>query len=78
MRLLGEIAYIFKDAKANDMVESTHLFNEPWEKTKNEKGLFSPIDYMLAVDSDIYSLSYNEAKERMTERQEMFDIFGAK
>jgi hypothetical protein len=25
MRLLAEIAYIFKDAKANDMVESTPM-----------------------------------------------------
>jgi uncharacterized phage-associated protein len=78
MDLLERIVFIFKDAKADDMVESTHLKNEPWDKTLKEKGEFKRIDYMLAIDSDIGSLSYDEAKERMEERSEMKKIFGAK
>jgi uncharacterized phage-associated protein len=77
MKLLEELAFIFKDAKANDMIEVAHLKNEPWDRTLKEKGEFQKIDYLLAIDSEIASLSYNEAKERMKERSEMIRIFGA-
>lgn len=76
MKLLEQIAYVFKDAQADAMVESTHLKNEPWDTTLKEKGAFQKIDYMLAVDSEIMSLSHNEAKERTDERTEMYKIFG--
>ena len=76
MKLLEEISFIFKDAKADDMVESTHLKNEPWDRTLKEKGEFQKIDYMLAIDCEIGSMSYNEAKERLKERLEMIKIFG--
>jgi uncharacterized phage-associated protein len=77
IELLKDIAIIFRDAKADAMVESTHLKNEPWDKTLHEKGEFEKIDYMLAIDSDIVSLPFNEAKERFEERLEMKKIFGA-
>lgn len=76
MKLLEEIAFIFQDAKADDMVESTHLKNEPWDRTLTQKGEYKQIDYMLAIDSDIVSLPYEEAKDRMQERSEMHKIFG--
>lgn len=76
MQLFEDISFIFQDAKADDMVESTHLQNEPWDRTLKQKGEFKKIDYMLAVDSDIVSLPYEEAKERMQERSEMHKIFG--
>jgi uncharacterized phage-associated protein len=63
MKLLKDIAFIFKDAKADAMVETSHLKNEPWDRTLREKGEFNKIDYMLAVDSEVVSLSYNEALE---------------
>jgi len=74
--LLENLAFVFKDAKADAMVESTHLKNEPWDKTLKQKGEYKQIDYMLAVDSEIASLPYDEAKERMQERSEMYKIFG--
>ena len=77
MVLLEKVSFIFKEAKADAMVESTHLKNEPWDRTLKEKGQFQKIDYMLAVDSEIVSLPYDEAKERMEERAEMMKIFGA-
>ncbi len=77
LKLLEDIAFIFQDAKADAMVESTHLKNEPWDRTLREKGEFKKIDYMLAIDSDIVSLPYEEAKERLEERSEMRKIFGA-
>lgn len=75
--LLKELAFIFGDAKADAMVESTHLKNEPWDRTLKEKGEFKKIDYMLAIDSDIVSIVYEDAKERVKERSEMYKIFGA-
>jgi len=77
MKLLEEIAFIFNNAKADEMVESSHLENEPWDRTLKEKGELKKIDYMLAIDSEIVSLPYNEAKDRMEERSEMIKIFGA-
>jgi uncharacterized phage-associated protein len=77
IQLLEQIADIFKDAKADAMVESTHLKNEPWDRTLKDKGEFQKIDYMLAIDGDITSLPYDEAKERLEERSEMENIFGA-
>lgn len=77
MKLLEEIAFIFKESTADQMIESTHLRNEPWDKTFRKKGEFQKIDYLLAIDSDIVSLEFDEAKERMEERSEMIKLFGA-
>jgi len=77
MKLLEDLAFIFEDAKADTMVESTHLKNEPWDRTLEKKGEFKKIDYMLAIDSDMVSMPYDEAKERVQERSEMYKIFGA-
>ena len=77
MKLLKDTSFIFHDAKADDMVESTHLKNEPWDKTLKEKGEFQKIDYMLSIDSEIVSLSYDEAKEREEEISEVYQLFGA-
>ncbi|MBW1789550.1 MAG: SocA family protein [Deltaproteobacteria bacterium] len=76
IELLGNLSFIFQDAKADTMVESSHLKNEPWDRTLKEKGEFRKIDYMLAIDSDIVSLPYEEANERVQERSEMYKIFG--
>lgn len=77
-RLLEELVFIFKDAKADDMVESTHLYNAPWDKTKKEKGLKQRIDYFLALDDTPESLSREDACDRVRERHEMYRVFGAK
>ena len=75
-KLLETISFIFGDAKADDMVEVTHLKNEPWHRTLKEKGLWQKIDYLLSIDDEEDSLTYNEAKERMEEIAEMHQIFG--
>ena len=74
--LLEEISFIFKDARAEDMVEVTHLKNQPWQKTLKEKGQWKAIDYLLAIDDAEDSLSYAEAQERMEEISETYKIFG--
>ncbi|MDL2122845.1 MAG: SocA family protein [Deltaproteobacteria bacterium] len=77
IKLLKDISFIFQDAKADDMVESTHLKNEPWDRTLKEKGEFQKIDYLLSIDSELLSLSYNEARDRMEEISEVHKLFGA-
>lgn len=77
MKFLENISFVFKDAKADLMIESAHLKNEPWDKTLKEKGEFQKIDYMLAIDSDIASLPFDEAMERMEEISEVHKLFGA-
>lgn len=74
--LLEGLSATFKDDKASQMVEVTHLRNRPWQKTLNEKGLFKKIDYLLAIDDESSSLPYAEAKYRMKEISEMYRIFG--
>lgn len=37
LKLLENLSFIFRDAKAADMVEVTHLKNEPWDRTLKEK-----------------------------------------
>lgn len=75
-KLLKDLSDVFRDAKAEEMVEVSHLRNEPWDKTLKEKGPRQKIDYMLSIDDEENSLSYNEAKERMEEITEMHQIFG--
>ena len=77
LRLLDELSFIFKDATADIMIESTHLKNEPWDKTLKEEGEFEKIDYMRALDADKLSLSLDQAKERLEERKEVYSLFGA-
>jgi uncharacterized phage-associated protein len=71
LRLLDKIAYIFKDAKAEQMVESTHLLNEPWHTTINKTGEKSRIDYFLALDNSKDSLLLEEALERVKDREKL-------
>lgn len=75
-QLLKQIAEIFRDARAKDMVEVTHLKNHPWEKTKNTKGLFKRIDYELSLDGSEGQLNPEIIKERQAEITEMERLFG--
>ena len=74
--LLKDLSFIFKDAKAEEMVEATHMENEPWHMTLKQKGEFQKIDYLLSIDKAKGSLPYGEAKERMEEISEMHRVFG--
>lgn len=75
-RLLERISEIYAEAKAEDIVEVSHLPNQPWQKTCAQKGMKKQIDYILALDDMPDSLQFEEAKERMEEIGEMHKIFG--
>lgn len=67
LEIIQNITFIYKNALAKDMVEITHLHNSPWDKTMKSKGKNKKIDYTLAFDNDISSLSLDEYKQRKEE-----------
>jgi hypothetical protein len=77
LRLMERIAFIFKEAKSDDMIEASHLPNHPWHKTKTNEGLYKEIDYLLAVDNTEGSLSLEEIKERIKDKEEIMSAFNA-
>ena len=75
IRLMDQIAYMFKDTKANDMSDISHLPNMPWYKTIQTKGEKAEIDYFLALDNQKDSLSSEEVRQRISEMQEVNSLF---
>ncbi|MEQ8187150.1 MAG: Panacea domain-containing protein [Candidatus Eremiobacterota bacterium] len=69
MRILEQLSYIFRDVTAEDIIEISHLPNEPWDKTIKTKGEREKIDYCLAVDNTPKSLQIEEIIERLRERE---------
>ncbi|MHB8790200.1 MAG: Panacea domain-containing protein [Desulfobulbaceae bacterium] len=76
LRIMSMLAEGFKDLKAQEMIDGTHMANKPWGKTLHEKGEMAEIDYMLAVDEKSKSLTKKEALERLHDREELFEMFG--
>ena len=76
LRLMEKLAEIFNEAKAEHMIEVTHLPNAPWDKTLKEKGRLQEIDYLLALDGSSDSLSLEEIEERLADTKEMKEAFG--
>lgn len=74
LEILRRVALVFREARAKDMTDSSHLKNSPWSKTLKEKGDSAPIDYMLALDDDEKSLSPGAVLERMKLDSEMRQI----
>ena len=64
MEILKHLAFIFRDATADQMTEATHIKNSPWEKTMREKGLGKEIDIMEALNPDS-KISEETARERV-------------
>jgi uncharacterized phage-associated protein len=78
LKIMGNLAFVFQDALAKDMVEITHLAGTPWDKTIKEKGHRKRIDYSLAVDGSKGSLSPEEISERMLEVKEVVEALQSK
>jgi uncharacterized phage-associated protein len=75
LRLLQSVAEIFKEATAGQMVEASHLKNQPWHRTVTTHGYDVPIDYVLAVDGSPGALSQEVIVERREEMAEMQRFF---
>lgn len=75
LRILERVAFIFKETLADDMVKTTHLKNDPWDITKNKKGMNKEIDYLLAINGSPNSLPLEEILERIKEKEEIEKVF---
>ena len=75
IRILEEVSEIFRDAKATEMTEITHLKNEPWHKTLKTKGERAKIDFLLALDKDA-KIDEDLARDRLELSKEMKRLFG--
>ncbi len=65
---MEQLAEIYREATADQMVEVTHLKGKPWDVTKKTKGVEATIDYMLALDGGPDQLDKQELLERIKER----------
>lgn len=68
LKVLREVAEIFKEADTKLMVEATHLHNSPWDRTIKERGMYKEIDIMLAIDDET-TLTEEELRDRMDIQQ---------
>lgn len=75
--IMENLAFIFRDAKPSQLSEISHLENEPWDRTRKEKGEWALIDYLLALDRQAL-ISKEDAKEILKEREDMFKNFPVK
>ena len=73
-KILQDLAFIFKEAKADEMSEISHLKNAPWDKTIREKGQYQKIDFLLAIDKEA-DIDIETAKERYESSKEMREFF---
>lgn len=71
LKTMEKIVFIFKDMKAEDISDSTHMKHSPWDKTMKEKGELKTIDYELAIDED----SPNISEEEIEERKEINELY---
>lgn len=72
--ILQFLAIVFKEAKAEEMSEISHLKNQPWDKTVKEKGMGQKIDFLLALDEEAL-VDEDTAKERYETIKEMKSLF---
>jgi uncharacterized phage-associated protein len=72
--ILDNLAFIFRDAKAREISEVSHLHKQPWDITIKRKGKNAPIDYLLAIDEDS-EVNIEDAKESLKEYSELIRNF---
>ena len=74
LKLLKEIAYIFRDATAQMMTKNSHVKNRPWDITLKKKGKYQEIDYFLALSNQSPDREFIE--EDLADRKEIERVFG--
>lgn len=75
LKLLEQIAFIFKNALADTMIEYTHSLKSPWDITIKQKGPKAEIDYKLAIDNKI--LPPDEIEDRKRNNDEMIELLNS-
>ena len=77
IKILEELAFIFKEARGIDISEVSHLPKHPWEITVRNVGKNKIIDYMLAID-DKSEIAPDDAIESLKEHFEVVHNFNLK
>ncbi len=67
--ILEKLAFVFKDARARDMSEVSHLPKQPWDITIRTHGENHPIDYLLSID-ETTEVSLDYARESLADYRE--------
>lgn len=74
LRLMEQIAFIYKELTANQISEVSHLKGKPWYLTKTKHGLKAPIDYALALEEKRAGApSKEEILARIEERDQVLN-----
>ena len=73
-KIMEELAYVYRDARARDISEVSHLAKQPWHITKEQLGTNCLIDYILAIN-DKSEISLEEARESLKEHFEIVHNF---
>ncbi len=76
IELLKKVADVFNEATGDQMKDSTHLKNAPWDKTIKDKGENAIIDFYLSLDDEDNSLTKEIVKDKQLldkENRELLD-----
>lgn len=73
IKIIVEVSFTYKNAKASEISEVSHLKGMPWDRTKKEKGEDKLIDYELAIDEET-ELSREEIMERFNLEKELMNF----
>jgi len=75
IKILENLAFIFRDARAGEISEVSHLPKQPWDITIKKSGENCLIDYLLAIDEKS-EISLDVATESLKEHFEVVRNFG--
>lgn len=73
-KILENIVFKFKDSKAAEISDISHLKNHPWDITRKEKGKNALIDYLLALDEKS-EVTKEQAEQSLKEHFEIVKNF---
>jgi len=75
IKILETLAFVYKEARASDISEVTHLPKQPWDITVKEKGKNKLIDYLLSIDEGS-AVKLDDAADTLKEHFEVVHNFG--
>jgi uncharacterized phage-associated protein len=74
IKILNDLAFVYKEATASDMSEVTHLPKRPWDITIRGKGKNQPIDYLVSIGKES-AVSLDDAADSLKEHFEVVRNF---
>ena len=73
-RIVDEVATTFRDVTAKEISKISHMPKSPWHITIEQKGEYSNIDYILAINNP-GSINKEEAKEIERDHEKIREFF---